>query len=318
MKMSIRSLALVVCATIVHAATTPAQSIRVADSLLEQGRLARAESLYYAAARAHPSDPAVRKALGDYLIARGAARVGSTLLEEAIKFGGDRSAIERDLGVVYLMLGDYHLLAALTASPAADRERAKWLIAYETRTIAPDSMVAVPFRASSDAGVIGRVQIRVNGRALDAVVTTDVRGISISEPAAAPLRLHVFPGPGSGVKNAGVLAVADSISIGALSMRNVPVTIVRLEKNEPAAIGLDMLGRFAPTFDPRAARLVLRVGGSIPTTPGDTLATLLRAPELDVLQPEGWVPISQPSVATMLRDRRWTFDAKRGRIIVER
>src|SRR5262245_9768278 len=66
-----------------------------AASLLANGEVARAESLYYVAARRSTGDPAARLALGRYLIARGAFRIGSTLLDEAIAFGGDTAAVAR-------------------------------------------------------------------------------------------------------------------------------------------------------------------------------------------------------------------------------
>src|SRR5205814_1320064 len=85
-----------------------AQSVRAADSLLERGRLDRAESLYYAATRVRPRDPVARAALGRYLAERGAQRVAVTLLEEALQFGGDAPAISAELAPLYLTLGDYH------------------------------------------------------------------------------------------------------------------------------------------------------------------------------------------------------------------
>ena len=53
----------------------------VGDSLLAEGRLASAESAYYAAARARPRDPVARTALGKFLAARGGTRAGAVLLE---------------------------------------------------------------------------------------------------------------------------------------------------------------------------------------------------------------------------------------------
>jgi Flp pilus assembly protein TadD len=69
-----------------------AQASRTADSLLNAGAVARAESLYYAAIRARPRDPMARWALGRYLAERGALRVAATLLEEADQFCGDALA----------------------------------------------------------------------------------------------------------------------------------------------------------------------------------------------------------------------------------
>jgi hypothetical protein len=213
---------------------------------------------------------------------------------------------------------DYHLLAALMSTPPADRDRAKWLIAHETRTIAPDSMVSIAFHGSPDTSVIGHLQLRVDGRTLDATVSTRARGLVISEGAVSPLHLHVFPGPSSGSHGSGILAAADSVSIGALSMRNVPVSIARLDGKETAAVGIDMLGRFAPTFDARTQRVTLRASGSVTTAAGDTLETLQHGAEVEVLRDGAWSPLGSESIMNSLRDHRWTFDAKHGRIVVER
>src|SRR5512143_1475621 len=82
-----------------------------ADSLLRDGAIGRAESLYYAAARARPRDPAARWQLGRYLISRGALRVGATLVEEAVRFGLDPRVGAATLAPVYLQVGEYHQLA---------------------------------------------------------------------------------------------------------------------------------------------------------------------------------------------------------------
>jgi Flp pilus assembly protein TadD len=57
-------IAIVASFAVVNAGAARAQSVRLADSLLRAGHLARAESLYYAATRNRPSDPVARKALG--------------------------------------------------------------------------------------------------------------------------------------------------------------------------------------------------------------------------------------------------------------
>ncbi len=321
--MSIRQLVLsVLSAAALTASGAPAaaQSVRAADSLLRAGALDRAESLYYAASRNRPGDPSARWALGKFLIARGASRVGATLLEEAIRFGGDRTAIERDLRPVYLLMGDDHLLAALMTAPATERDRAKWLIAHETRTIAPDSMVMIAFRAPlpTDTSSVGRVQIRVNGRMLDAVVTPLVRGIAISDGTASTLHLHVFVDGNSGTKSNGVLAAADTVALGALTMHNMPVTIMHLDGKEPVAIGLDLLGKFAPSFDTKLSRVVLRAGGSPAVAlPGDALPTLASASDLQALRGNEWISVTRPSLVATLREHRWTFDARRGQLIIE-
>jgi hypothetical protein len=295
-----------------------AQATRAADSLLQAGALARAESLYYAAVRSRPGDPNARLALGKYLVSRGAPRVGATLMEEAIRFGGDKPPIERELAPIYLGIGEFHSLAALATVPVAERDRAKYLVAHETRTIAPDSLAAVAFRTSADSVNVGRISVRVNGKTLDVALSARVHGIVLSDGAASSLHLHVFPGGGS-ERGAGVLAVADSVAVGSLSVRNAPVTVGRLEGKDAAAIGLDALAKFSPTFDPAASRLVLRVGSAVPAAiPGDRHPTWLASSDVRILINGSWLSMSAESVAQLLRTRRWTLDSRRGQIVIER
>jgi hypothetical protein len=295
-----------------------AQSTRVADSLLQAGALVRAESLYYAAVRSRPSDPNARFSLGKYVTSRGAPRVGATLFEEAIRFGGDKPPIERELAPIYLATGDFHSLAALGSVPQAERDRAKYLESHETRTIASDSIVIVPFHVSADSGSVGRVSMRVNGKTFEAVVSSHAHGIVISDGAAASLHLHVFAG-GSNERGSGVLAVADTLAIGTLSIRNAAVSVGRVEGKEPVAIGLDALAKFMPTFEPTSSRVVLRVGSVVPPgIPGERYASLLNIDGLRVLEDGSWVSIGKASVAQMLREHRWTMDSRRGQIVVER
>ncbi|MEO7083028.1 MAG: hypothetical protein ABI442_08765 [Gemmatimonadaceae bacterium] len=296
----------------VGAVTLGAQSAHVADSLLQSGALIRAESLYYAAVRNRPGDPNARFALGRYLVSRGAPRVGATLMEEAIRFGGDRPAIERELAPIYLAVGDFHSLGALTAAPQAERDRAKYLEAHETRTIAPDSVVSVSFKDAQGSD-IGMISLRINGRVVEAPINSRVHGILISDAAASAMHLHVFPGG-----TTGVAAVADSITIGALVARNMPVTIGKTESKD-ALIGLDALAKFSPTFDGHGSKLTLRIGITPPTTiTGERLPTLLTGSEFRVLENGAWVAMTNASIASMLRDHRWTLDARRGQIVVVR
>src|SRR6185295_13251463 len=86
----------------------PAQTailVARADSLLAAGEVMRAEALYYAVSRRSPRDAHGRAALGQYLASRGAFKIGATLLEEAIAFGGDTATIARRRAPV-LQAGD--------------------------------------------------------------------------------------------------------------------------------------------------------------------------------------------------------------------
>jgi Flp pilus assembly protein TadD len=137
-------------------AVARAQTARIADSLLDRGRLDRAESLYYAAVRVRPRDPAARWALGRFLAERGAQRVAVTLFEESLQFGGDAKLVSADLAPLYLALGDFHSLAKLPASPLSggEKSRAAWLETHPTRLIAPDSVFTASLKPAGDSGYV--------------------------------------------------------------------------------------------------------------------------------------------------------------------
>jgi hypothetical protein len=295
-----------------------AQSPRLADSLLASGALARAESAYYAAARLRPRDPVARWALGRFLVARGAARVGATLLEESLQFGGDPVLVGRELVRAYLQTREFAPLAGLAAASPGQRERARWLAAHEPRIVAPDSVVAAPFVRAEDTTSLANIPIRVNGVALVVSVSPVVRGIVVSRAVLGARHLREFPAGADTSGDAEILAVADSVSIGRLTMLNQPVTVARLPARTQGLIGLAEFGRFAPTVNPKSGRVLLRVDGSLhEEVSGDRLPTLDQASGISVLRSGGWTS-SQSDVARVLRNREWTFDAKRGTLIVER
>jgi len=61
-----------------------------ADSLLDEGRWAEAESAFYRQSELAPRDPIARAALGHYIAMKGAVKTGMVLIAEARKFGLDR------------------------------------------------------------------------------------------------------------------------------------------------------------------------------------------------------------------------------------
>jgi len=299
-----------------------AQTAR-ADSLLNAGALQRAESLYYSAVQTRPRDPMARWALGKYLVSRGAPRVGMTLFEEALQFGGSPSVVNADLAPTYLALGEYHKLSALKSSPlsASELERARWLVARSTKLMAPDSVSTLTYRKSTDSVSLGRVTIRVNGRTVDATIAAHERGIVISDTSAVAKRLRVFKQPGArAATTAGVPAVADSIGLGQISLADYPVSVQSLPSKQQAVIGLDVLARFAPTFDPTAERVTLHTAGTVPRSASavDELPTLLMRNDLRVLRGGAWASVDQPQIRQMLARRRWTFDSRRGQLTIER
>jgi hypothetical protein len=307
-------------ASLVAVQTSGAQNV-VADSLLQRGSLERAESVYYAAARVRPHDPLARWGLGRYLAGRGASKVAVTLLEEALRFGGDSALIGADLAPLYLTLWDYHSLIALPARlvVAGDRERARYLESHPTRLVAPDSVMTILYRDANDAGYLGRLPIRVNGRIVEALIAPGMTGLMLSDSTATAARVRRFTARAAQRGGAAVIpAAVDSIGIGRLAFVNFPVTVTTTG-GPPATIGLDVIGKLAPTFDARAERMTVRISGSVqPPVPGDRFSTWSTPSELRVLQAGGWLSIVNPQLASMLRQRRWTLDAKRGAIILER
>lgn len=296
---------------------------RIADSLLEHGALSRAESLYFAAVRSRPRDPAARSALARYLVERGAPRVGMTLFEEALRFGAEPATVSTLLAPLYLSLGEYHSLLALPASRLSrgEVERARWLESRSTTLVVPDTALMADYQESPDSNYLGRVTIRINGRAVQAVVSVHARGIVVSEteqvartlrrftaiPAKAPAGIQMIP------------AVADSIGVGRLALTNYPVVITALSAKTPAVIGLDVLGRFAPTFDPAMHRMTMRASGRVaaPARGTEVFPTRLTRDDLLILRAGGWVSAALPQMTQMLSGRRWTFDARRGQIVVD-
>ena len=66
------------------------------------------------------------------------------------------------------------------------------------------------------------------------------------------------------------------------------------------------------------AQITLRVGMPRVALPNGTrFVTWSTQSDLQLLQAGGWISITRPSMARVLREHRWTFDAKRGALIVE-
>ncbi len=312
----------VLSASLLAAPSLGAQVLRVADSLLAAGNLAGAESAFYAAARTRPRDPVARFALGHFLVERGATRVGATLLEESLQFGGDPVFVGRELARAYLATGEFASLAVLPAASPAQRKRAKWLTTHEPRVIAPDSVISVKLAAAGDSTSLGVVQARVNGVAVGLSLSSQTQGIVLSRAAVRERRPRIFAAgvDSTAGSDADLLAVADSLSIGGgrFTMLNQPVTLAALPPGTQGLIGLAALGRFAPAADSRAGTLTLRADGSVrEDVQGDRLPTLDQATGLSVLRQRVWIA-SPADVARLLRNRGWTFDARRGTLIVER
>ena len=313
--MSLRSRAVrsaLVCSLLAPAArTADAQwGVWPADSLLASGRLEAAEAAYYAAARAHPRDPVTRAALGRYLAARGATKVGAVLIEEARFFGGDSASLAEVLVPLYSRLGDFASLASLRpiVLAPAHRRRAIWLADRPPHASLRDTVVVLSYRPIGNGDGLGTVVLRLGREEVPAVIDPRVTGL-VMTPAMRG-RLRVF-----GRERDETVAVADAVRIGGVTFSNVPAAIASAE--DKVRIGFDVLAPYAPTFDPAKGLIMLRrVDRRAPPVAGQRVPVLYDANGVRVLLGGRWQPTSLAIPALMLATRPWMWDGKRGDIVL--
>ena len=308
---------LLTCLTLCLALPAAAQDpIARADALLRAGRMSAAESLYYAAVRVSPRDPAARLALGKYLAARGALKVGAVLMEEARFFGGDAKVVAEQLAPVYRRLGAYDSLVTLPGSPlsAAEQMRAQWLRSNPIVVSGPET-ATLGYR-SAEAGMLGRITLVIGSDSVEASIDPSAAGLTLDTAWARRRGIRSFGDEGE--KEARRLAgVAATVGYGALSMRNVPVRFAAQRGAWGAVIGIDLLGTLAPTFDPRASTITLRRSGKVEESiQGIRAPTLLRSDGLWMVRGRSMISLGSGDAQRVLRNSRWTFNARRGEIIV--
>jgi len=282
------------------------------DSLLAIGRLASAESAYYAAVRVRPRDPTARTALGRYLAARGATRVGAVLLEEARFFGGDSISLARALVPLYERLGDFAAIDSLKPNvlPAAERRRARWLRDRPPRAAFTDSIVLLSYRPAADGQGFGTVLLRFGKTELPAMIDPRTSGLIV--PAALRREVRTFSDVAG---NAGGTAVAEAVRIGGIVFSNVPASVGTAE--EKARIGFDVLAPYSPTFDPRRGVLVLRRVERRSRAPiGTRVPALFDGNGVRLLFGDRWQPTSSAMPAMLLATRPWMWDSRRGDVVL--
>lgn len=279
-----------------------------ADSALAEGRIANAEQLFFAASSAAPRDPAARGALGKFMAARGRLKVGAVLLGEARQFGGDRSAIEPLLGRIYAWLGDWTSTAGLKqyAATGPVHERALWLAAHAPSRGGADT-ASVALEPNEMAG-LGRITLVIGGDSVPADIDPAVDGLVLPATPAISEESKQF-----GMREKASVAVVYTVGIGAIHLKNVAAT---LSPGVPATIGLDVLAPLTPTFDAGARVLSLRMNPV--QAQGNALPFLLEFPGVRfVARPgEPLVAMESPAGRAALRGSRWTFDLRRGAIVV--
>lgn len=281
-----------------------------ADSLLAEGRLASAESLYYAATRARPRDPVARAALGKYLAARGAVKPGAVLLEEAQFFGGDSAALARALVPLYTRLRDFQSLGALQPNVLTDaeRRRALWLARRPSEARLRDTVVLLSYRAVGDGRGFGTVLMRIGRTELAAMIDPRVSGIVV--PSAVRADVRTF-----GADGRRQLAVADSIRIGTVVFSNVPAVVG--SPDEPVRVGFDVIAPYYPGFDPgRGIMTLRRVTRRAPPPEGARVPALYDSDGMRLLVGTKWQSSTSQLPAMLLATRRWVWDWKLGDVVL--
>ena len=290
-----------------------ARLVARADSLLNVGEVARAESLYYAASRRNSGDNVARTALGRYLASRGAFKIAATLLEEAMVFGADTSANARVRAPVLQAADDWEALMRLPHSPlsSAERERARWLAVNAPAASGADS-VTVAFEHSSAEG-LGRIDLVIGGDTLAADLDPNVDELVLGDYARFATLVQVFTGA-AGDR----VAVVQRLSIGDLVLDHVPARIDERLGPARARIGLTLLAKLAPTVDAAAGMLTLRRDGRVGASLGRRRVPLFfYFPGVRIARAGRLVPIESPAGRAVLSEARWTLDLKRGELVLE-
>lgn len=300
----------VVVALLVARAAQAQWGVWVGDSLLAAGRLAAAESAYYAASAANPRDPRARAALGRFLAARGGSRAGAVLIEEARFFGGDSIALARALVPIYERLRDYAAIDSLTPNVLSppERRRARWLKDRRPDVAFADSVVLLSYRPMADGQGIGTLLLRVGKTELPAVIDPRVSGLVL--PAAMRAELRTFGGDANTT-----LAALDAARVGGVTFTNIPATLS--PATERVRIGFDVLAAYSPSFDPRRGIMTLRrAERRVQPRVGTRVPALFDGNGLRLLVGEGWHASGAAMPAMLLATRSWMWDARRGDVVL--
>ena len=307
---------LAVATLLLIAAPLQAQGVLTrADNLLRVGRMFAAETLYYYAVRRAPRDPEARLALGRYLAARGALRIGAVLMEEARYFGADSKKVAVYLAPVYAQLGDFRALTGLPNTPLqnSERSRAEWLRDHAPTVDGPDStsMHWTP----SDTGALGTIAIRIGQETVHATLDPRAHGLVLDTTWMRRKETKVFASKfDNDVRNAA--GVTLSVGMGELVVRHVMTSFAARPSPAHAVIGLDALTPFAPTIDAAARRIVLRKAGRVDREmPGERIQTLVFGSGLWLILEQSMVPLVSDQARRVLSDGAWTLDWRRGELI---
>jgi hypothetical protein len=297
------------------------------DTMLLAGRLFGAESAYYAAAHIAPHDGIVRMALGRYYFGRGGWRVAAVAMEEARHFGEDASLVAVDIAPVYAMLGiadslykrgnDWAALAALpsAAIPLGERLRAEYLHTSPPDILGPDS--AIVMYTVSDSHLLGRVKLAIGNDTVFAVIDARVRGLVLDTSWMSRDSVKKF-GPKGSRDPAKVYGVLPRMKLGDVTFANVPVRFQGFKTGGNALIGLDLFGALAATFDPRVGYVLVRRNGRVSDKlSGWRIPSFVGKYGVMVVKGDTMFPVGHPDVQQYFRAGKWTWDARRGTVVVD-
>lgn len=317
---------LVLVASAATAGPAAAQAdIARADAWLRAGNLARAEALYYAAARRRPRDPEARFALGSYLASRGATRVGSVLIEEARQFGGDPVRAATLLAPLYARSGNHAALLRLEGVniPRGEMARARWLRDNPESVASPDS-VRLPLLPPRDPQSLGAILVIVGSDTVRAEIDPGISGLLVDATHLRTPGVRTFDAGPEGTRPA-----AATVRLGLLALRSTPLRLGEAGGTGRGRVGLDWLGRRAGTIDLHARTVTLRRSGTVPRQLR-ALATA-RIPILLSIPGSAGQPLSGPwtldggafsrlaAPALMHpRPRTITYDLRRGELLIAR
>jgi hypothetical protein len=231
-------------------------------------------------------------------------------------------SIARSLVPLYESLGEYRALATLPQSPLspAEQERVRWLVGHPPVLEFPDSVARIPYKPLADGSGLGVISLGIGERAVQARIDPGATGVVVSGPAAKRYRgVRTF-----GEDSGGVVAIVPELHVGDVTLSNVPARLRTDETKRSKSsrveisIGLDVLRRLAPTFNPAGDTLTLRRTGQVAENMAGTHTPMLFDDRgLRVIVEGRWASATTKETAQMLAGRRWTLDAKRGFVVLE-
>ncbi|HEX7937853.1 MAG TPA: hypothetical protein VF483_02610, partial [Gemmatimonadaceae bacterium] len=186
-----------------------------------------------------------------------------------------------------------------------ERARADFLAANPTRVTLRDTATRIQYRAGRSAS-LGTVLLRIGRAELSATIDPSTSGLVV--PASMRNDVRMFGDSASAV---GVV----SARIGTQLVENVPVTLAR--GDEPIRVGFDVLHALSPTFDPSASQITLhRPERRWRPGAGTRVPALYDESGIRLLFNGVWTPSSAPNAARLLSARAWTWDARRGDVVL--